>query len=797
VLLLLTASLFSAFARPAAAGGPVSAWGAPASLETADNDTTGPRIAVAGDGSAMAVWQQATNTTPYIAANLYTPGSGWSGATNISWGTTGTSPRVAALNNGRFVAAWVGINNVSVNLYQPGAGWSGPAQIVAPGNSISSISLGADASGRAGLGWTTNNFPNRVQASLYATGLGWAAPTTFVSQNFAGSISIALSGAGGAVAAWRETTGASARVANSVYISGWGWTASASLTGTYPITYYNDMAPAAAMNASGSALVVTRMLIGTPYLAIPYSPATGWGANTTLSPLMGGVAYTVPTLSLDGSGGAVVPFTEALPNGSYAAELFWYNASSSMWTTMLVPSTWLPAGNTAAAFDPDGRLVVAWSEDTGAGWTARAQRYIPALGWQSPTEFSSAMNASLGVSGRFNLDVGRSGDAALAWVDNSSGPVNMFGAVFERDTQVPFLMVTTTPPSASNQSSFTVGGTTDPLAQVSVDGVAVSVDGAGAFSTTVTLAEGAHIFVVVAWDGEGNRAEVRLPVWVDSTPPSLSLTAPADGLATSQAAVVVSGMSEPGAMVEVNGIPIPTQPSGTFAYAVALLEGANTITVTATDEAGNSVSIVRTVTFNNPLSADLAAAQAQLAGALSQFDAVNASLAAADAQLAAAQGDLAVAQANLAAAESNATTSQAELASAQANLTAAQATYASAEASLTAAQAQVATSQSDLATARAAYDDAASRADTATAALNSSNSRASAAEQAAAQSRADAAAAQAQAAGAAGTATLAMLLGLAGLLVAAVAIARSRRRAAHDDAPASRPEPGERGKGGP
>jgi hypothetical protein len=804
VLFLLTASLFSAMAPQAAAGGTVSVWRAPTSLETADNDTSVPRAAVASDGSAMVVWQQATNTTPYIAANLYVPGSGWSGATNISWGPTGTNPRVAALGNGRFLAAWVGTNNVSVNLYQPATGWSGPTQIVAPGSSISSISLAADASGRAGLAWVTNNFPNRVQASLYLTGLGWAAPTLFVSQNFANSVTIALSGQGGAVVAWRETTGAAARVSGSLYTSGWGWTASASLTGTYPAAYYNDMAPAAAMNASGSALVVTRMLLGTPYLAIPYAPGSGWGANTTLSPLMGGVAYTVPTLSTDGGGGAVVPFTEALPNGSYASELFWYNGSSSMWTDLLVPTTWLPAGNTAAAFDPDGRLLVAWAEDTGAGWTARAERYLPALGWtlgwQAPTEFTSALNASIGVSGRLSLDVGRNGDAALAWLDNSSGPVNMFGAVFERDTQVPSLLVTTTPPGASNQTSFTVAGTTDPLAQVSVDGVAVSVDGLGAFSTIVTLAEGPHIFVVVAWDQEGNRAEVRLPVWVDSTPPSLSLSAPPDGLATSSAAVVVSGMSEPGALVEVNGIPIPSQPTGSFAYAVALLEGANVITVTATDAAGNIASVARTVTFNNPLSSDLAAAQAQLAGALAQLNVTNASLAsanaqlvAADASLSASQADLRTAQANLAAAVSNANTTQAQLASAQANVTAAQATYVSAQASLSAAQTQVAASQSDLATARAAYADASVRADNASAALTSSNERATAAQQAATQSRADAAAAQSQAAGAAGTATVALLVGLAALLLGVVAMARSRRRAPHEDEARGRSE--ERGRG--
>src|SRR5207253_8691642 len=80
--------------------------------------------------------------------------------------------------------------------------------------------------------------------------------------------------------------------------------------------------------------------------------------------------------------------------------------------------------------------------------------------------------------------------------------------------------------------------------------------------------------------------------------PVLTVTAPADHLITKQTSVTVSGTvtDQTAVTVNVNGIPLPVDGSGVFTGSVPLAEGANVLTVTATDAAGNSRSVVRIVT---------------------------------------------------------------------------------------------------------------------------------------------------------------------------------------------------------
>jgi len=803
--LVATASLLPALA-PGAAAASANSWTAASSLEADAFNATQASVAVGPDGSALFVWQQLTNTTPYIAANLYTPGSGWSGPTNISWGLAANNPRVAAAGLGRFVVAWTGNNNVSANWFTQGAGWGGPSTIVAPGASISSLALDADENGRAALAWSTTNFPPRIQVSLYSPGLGWSSPTLLTSLFAANTVAVAVSGTGGAAVAWREANMTASRVVSSTFNPGWGWTATASVSGNLPAAAYADLYPAIAMSANGTALAIARGQFGNPYITNRYVPGSGWGVPGGISPIFGGVVFNPPVLRIDGAGNGVVGVTEALTNGSFAAELYSFDAASLNWRNLLVPNTGSPAGNTAASVDSAGRLLLAWAEDTGSGFMARATRYMASSGWETPTDLGPSWDVALNQSVRLAVDVGASGDGAVAWLDfPAGGNADAWGAVFARDTEAPSLAVTSPSPGATNQSLFTVTGTTDPSAMVTIDGAPAIIDGAGAFAESIALADGPHTFVIVAWDAEGNRVEVRVDVLVDTIAPALSVTNPAGGEMFATPIAVVSGDAEPGATVTVNGLQVPVSPAGDFATIAALVEGQNTVTVAARDAAGNTVSLARTVTYTNAYAAQLAQSELALGVAVAALNAANASAAVANAALASASASLTVAAANLATAQADLSSAEQALATAvadmnatDAELAAARADYATAQASLTSAEERANRSASELDDAKAVYAAAVARADQLSLQVNETAAAVAAANDKALQAQADAAAARAQAASAGGTGTIALLLGLVAAGIGALALTRGRRPQAPEpaEAPArSRRSEGSEGKG--
>jgi hypothetical protein len=119
-------------------------------------------------------------------------------------------------------------------------------------------------------------------------------------------------------------------------------------------------------------------------------------------------------------------------------------------------------------------------------------------------------------------------------------------------------------------------------------------------------AEGSVTFYAWAKDAAGNvsasrSATVTVTVAVaDTTNPTLTLSMLADGATTSNPTLNVSGNASDNVALQsvtVNGSSVPVDAAGNFSTAVELAEGPNTITVIATDAAGNSRTLSRTVTY--------------------------------------------------------------------------------------------------------------------------------------------------------------------------------------------------------
>ena len=118
---------------------------------------------------------------------------------------------------------------------------------------------------------------------------------------------------------------------------------------------------------------------------------------------------------------------------------------------------------------------------------------------------------------------------------------------------------------------------------------------------TKPLDAGEYFWRVSALDGfglPGVRSDARsFRISPDDSPPFLKINAPAPGVIIRKASLTVSGESEPGAKVTVNGAPAEVDANGAFSAALDAAPGDNLVTVVATDPAGNETKQERHFTY--------------------------------------------------------------------------------------------------------------------------------------------------------------------------------------------------------
>lgn len=127
------------------------------------------------------------------------------------------------------------------------------------------------------------------------------------------------------------------------------------------------------------------------------------------------------------------------------------------------------------------------------------------------------------------------------------------------------------------------------------------------YTPTDALTDGPHTVTIAVSDHDGNAATAASAAFVvDTTPPSLSITSPVDGLKTNKSALIVSGTTNDATSnpvtitIKVNGTDagaVTVEENGAFSKSVTLSDGENTIVITATDKAGKVSTVTRTVTL--------------------------------------------------------------------------------------------------------------------------------------------------------------------------------------------------------
>lgn len=192
-----------------------------------------------------------------------------------------------------------------------------------------------------------------------------------------------------------------------------------------------------------------------------------------------------------------------------------------------------------------------------------------------------------------------------AVVTNAEGGQTEVTVYFIRDTVPPRLIVTS-PPNylVTSNPNITITGTVDDpeaVVRLGYSGPVIPVVN-GTFSLQYTLRwEGMDYLDISARDPAGNYSFVYLRITLDTIPPQINITNPTEGKAVNTPTLSVTGsiidQNKDTVTVEVNnGSPQPLTLIGSnFSGTVTLNPGSNTLAFNATDKAGNSTRITRSV----------------------------------------------------------------------------------------------------------------------------------------------------------------------------------------------------------
>ncbi len=109
----------------------------------------------------------------------------------------------------------------------------------------------------------------------------------------------------------------------------------------------------------------------------------------------------------------------------------------------------------------------------------------------------------------------------------------------------------------------------------------------GSFSFPVPLSEGVNTIFVNATDAIGNVATQIVNIVSDTVKPPLVVLTPVNMSVSPTNLVRVSGLSEFGAFLSVNGFSVTVAPNGSWSIVLALPEGLNILQIAAADQVGN------------------------------------------------------------------------------------------------------------------------------------------------------------------------------------------------------------------
>jgi hypothetical protein len=605
------------------------------------------------------------------------------------------------------------------------AGWSEPVWVDDHRDGLAQTAgqaVAVAADGRAVAVWMQYNSyyaNNVIQIRMYEPGSGWG-PVQF-SGYYTGSYdeydpSVAVFPNGSFVVAWEQDYGSTSRVLAKIWTaeSGWGTTSLVSGTPTPLDVAYVEVDA----DGQGNAFVVWRTYDGAEFdiSANRYTPTGGWDSSPSTLDSATGVSYG-PKIAADESGNALVVWFQ-YDAGIQRAYANRYVIGSGWGSSTTIDRGPYDIDAVTVEVDENGNGVALFDQYNGSNDRIYANHFTVGAGWATavtidvegttglephlvmsgPGEFTAvwkqyngttddivtaSYTSASGWSAVTNLTEGGS----LGWpyfamvAPSSDGIVHVAFYQYDPSWSFQYTMLTTYVPSAG----WTAPARMDKTFSSSPRALAC---GAG----------GDCVLLFGAFGGAIQDLYGTVYQQPDVEAPALSLSEPAASAMASVPAVTVAGTTEPGSTVVVNGVQAEVSDTGAFSLSVALMPGDNTIDIVATDGAGNSATSSVTVNYHDPvpgLQDDLATTQDDLAA--TQDD-----LAATQDDLAATQGDLDAASADIAGLHTEINDADAAIQATNAELDQTKADLAEAEADLAAAQTDVTAAEAKLTTQEAA-----------------------------------------------------------------------------------------------
>ncbi|HEX9710487.1 MAG TPA: hypothetical protein VGB42_11065, partial [Candidatus Thermoplasmatota archaeon] len=477
--------------------------------------------------------------------------------------------------------AWNGTGyTIILNRYVQGAGWTGGFQFGLPEWSYNPA-ITTDSHGNALVAFTYYNqtLSKYVLGAAFYTPLGgWGGFREFSSNatysSITGEIKVALDDRGvGYIAflAWNGTgyqpwatwAGLYGGQGTEEVLAGFG-----NVGGVGPLAGHFDVDG----DPAGGSMVVFSAYTGSSYAvyAVRYD-RTGWGPVQTLDS-RGGIRG-FPNIAFDASGRALVT---------------WAYASAAIYSAPWDPATgWGPnvtalsTGNPYypdLAMAPNGVAVVTHLRWAGSYWAPGAIRYSPGTGWTGAAFLAEQLNS--GTPPQVTID--DTGSAVVLFRSAGTGVIR--GAEFTQAGWDP----------AGDMVSYSSSTQIDPV--------------------VVSMGHGRAMAAARVYTGANYDAFVSTFTAPDTAAPWATIDTPFDGASFGGGSALVTGWSEPGAQVTVNGASALTFPNGSYEVTVPLAEGVNTLRARAVDAAGNAgLSNTRTVTQTSP--APLLDAERRQAGA--------------------------------------------------------------------------------------------------------------------------------------------------------------------------------------
>jgi RNA polymerase sigma factor (sigma-70 family) len=339
-------------------------FGSAQTLSTPGYPAMAPKIAVNGQGDAVALWQQWNSGSNGVTYAAYRPAGGAFGAAQMlsDPAHSASGARVAIDEQGNVFAAWTaddGVNYRAYVAYRPAGGSFGAAQAVsAPGNHAQNPVVAVDDQGDALVAWQRSDGSNeRTQAAYRPAGGSFGAPETLSAAGAdAPNPEVQMNADGNAIVVWGRGDYTN-RLVQTAYRPAGGSFGTVETISDPGENVYNWHA---AIDGRGNSVAVWERLVSShESVQTAYRPAgAAFGAADTISEA--GTEATDPQVAIDDQGNAVAVWSRAVSPTDLTVQSAFRPAGGSFDSPQIISGAGLVIMNPQVAINDRGDTLAAW-----------------------------------------------------------------------------------------------------------------------------------------------------------------------------------------------------------------------------------------------------------------------------------------------------------------------------------------------------------------------------------------------------------------------------------------------------